>query len=401
MTRILRVQLVMAASIALLGACNSGTDSEPPGPAAKLVAVSDTVGTTAAGAELADSLVVRVLDANNRAVAGATVDWYTTGTSGTVSPSRALTDEKGRARAFWRPNTRQGTQRVIAQALTVDGMRMVEFRYNVVAGPTAIIRVTPEGAFLAAGETRQLAAVRLDAFGNLVTGGTIAWTSSNPAVATVNSNTGLVTGVAPGTADVTATSEGKSVTVRIFVGSGTASEDPFNSPTLALYTIHSEVPAQWTIGGGVVTASGGGKQSHLVRNDVVFRDGWVEAEMDRADEGGLVIRFVDPNNLYLLAIRDDGSLLGFRNVEIFKRVGGQFQVLTFGVNVNWPRGTVKRVRFEAVGSSLRGYVDGVLVIQATDISIQGSGGIGMRYHDVPEDPQTDFARYLTLRWSGS
>lgn len=401
MTRIFRVQLAMAASVALLGACKSGTDAEPAGPAAKLVAVSDTVGTAAAGAELADSLVVRVLDANNRPVAGATVDWYAVGTSGTVSPSRALTDEKGRARASWRPNTRQGTQRVIAQALTVDGMRTVEFRYNVVAGPTAIIRVTPEGAFLVARETRQLTAVRLDAFGNVVAGGTITWTSSNPAVATVDSNTGLVTGVAAGTADVTATSEGKSVTVRISVGSGTASEDPFNSPTLSLYTIHSEVPAQWTIGGGVVTASGGGKQSHLVRNDVVFRDGWVEAEMDRADEGGLVIRFVDPNNLYLLAIRDDGSLLGHRNVEIFKRVGGQFQVLTFGVNVNWPRGTVKTVRFEAVGSSLRGYVDGVLVIQATDSSVQGSGGIGMRYHDVPEDPQTDFARYLTLRWSGS
>jgi hypothetical protein len=42
-----------------------------------------------------------------------------------------------------------------------------------------------------------------------------------------------------------------------------------------------------------MTASGPGKQSQLIRDDASIRDGYVQAEMDRADEGGLVIRLAD------------------------------------------------------------------------------------------------------------
>ncbi|HLL84573.1 MAG TPA: Ig-like domain-containing protein [Longimicrobium sp.] len=395
MTRTLRVQLVIAASAALLGGCKSGTDSEPVGPAAKLVAASDTTGSAVAGPTVETLLTVQVVDANNRGVAGATVTWATVD-GGAVTPAQSLTDDRGRAQATWRLTSRVGSQRVIAQTLTPAGAQGVQFRYIVAAGATASIGIAPEGGFMVPGETRQLSVQAADAFGNPTSDRPVVWASSNLAVASVDSR-GKVTAVGAGTASVTATIEGKIAAVQVRVTNG----DLFDAPTLGLYTHYSDVPATWSVQNGAAVATGGGKQSHMVRNDVRFRDGWVEAEIDRADEGGLVLRFVDPNNLYLLAIRDDGSLLGFRNIEIFKRVGGQFQLITFGININWPRGTVKTVRFDAVGSTLRAYVDGVLLVEASDASIQGTGAIGMRYHDVPEDIQTDMARYLTLRWSGS
>jgi uncharacterized protein YjdB len=55
-----------------------------------------------------------------------------------------------------------------------------------------------------------------DALGNVLTGRTVSWGSSNSAVATV-SQTGLVTGVAAGSATITATSETKSGTSTVTV----------------------------------------------------------------------------------------------------------------------------------------------------------------------------------------
>jgi len=73
--------------------------------------------------------------------------------------------------------------------------------------PTAVAAVTvsPTTASLVAGSTQQLGATLKDASGNLLTGRSIAWTSSNAAVVTVSSG-GLVTAVTPGAATITATS---------------------------------------------------------------------------------------------------------------------------------------------------------------------------------------------------
>src|SRR5205814_4107300 len=57
--------------------------------------------------------------------------------------------------------------------------------------------------------------------GNVLTGRTISWTSSNAAVATV-SGTGLVSGVAAGSATITATSEGRSGQAQVTVAAPSA-----------------------------------------------------------------------------------------------------------------------------------------------------------------------------------
>jgi uncharacterized protein YjdB len=69
--------------------------------------------------------------------------------------------------------------------------------------------------------TGTLTATLKDAAGNVLTGRTVTWTSSLGAIATVSS-TGVVTGQSPGTATITATSEGKTGTATVVVQAGPA-----------------------------------------------------------------------------------------------------------------------------------------------------------------------------------
>ena len=77
------------------------------------------------------------------------------------------------------------------------------------ATPVARVSVTLATASLAIGSTTQATAVTADSLGAALTGRAVTWSSSAATVATV-STSGLVTAVAPGTANITATSEGKS-----------------------------------------------------------------------------------------------------------------------------------------------------------------------------------------------
>lgn len=99
-----------------------------------------------------------------------------------------------------------------------DGMGPVQ-------AAVASVTVTPPLDTIAPAATVQLTATPKDGAGNPLSGRTVAWASSNQAVATV-STTGLVTGIADGVTTMTATSEGKSgtaaVTVRFMFASITA-----------------------------------------------------------------------------------------------------------------------------------------------------------------------------------
>src|SRR5438874_2316474 len=84
--------------------------------------------------------------------------------------------------------------------------------------PVASVAVSPTSASVSVGQTVQLAATPKDANGNPLTGRTVTWSSGNSGVATVSAS-GIVTGVSPGAATITAASEGKSGTAAVTVSS--------------------------------------------------------------------------------------------------------------------------------------------------------------------------------------
>src|SRR5437867_1690763 len=88
---------------------------------------------------------------------------------------------------------------------------------TVTVAPVATVSVSPTSAYVQPGQTVQLTATTKDANGNTLTGRTVTWAGNNTAAATVSSS-GLVTGVATGTAGIIATSEGKSGSAAIVVG---------------------------------------------------------------------------------------------------------------------------------------------------------------------------------------
>jgi len=142
------------------------------------------------------------------------------------------------------------------------------------------------------GTTRQLAAVTKDSAGNTLTSRAVTWSSSNTTVATV-SVSGLVTGNAPGSATLTATSEGKSgsatITVAIVpVASVTLSPTSASilvgaTKQLAVVTKDS---AGNTITGRVVTWSSGNTSVALVSTGgLVTGQGTGSATITATSEG--------------------------------------------------------------------------------------------------------------------
>ena len=98
---------------------------------------------------------------------------------------------------------------------TVDG-KQGSAQVTVRQVPVASVTVAPPSASTQVGQSVSLTATTLDANGNLLTGRIVGWSSSDSTVAAVTSS-GVVTGVAPGTAMITATSEGQSGSATVTV----------------------------------------------------------------------------------------------------------------------------------------------------------------------------------------
>jgi alpha-tubulin suppressor-like RCC1 family protein len=82
--------------------------------------------------------------------------------------------------------------------------------------PVALVSVSPPELTFVQGGSQQFNATPQDEAGNALFGRAIAWTTSDPSVATV-SETGLVNGLGVGAATITATSEGKSGTAEVSI----------------------------------------------------------------------------------------------------------------------------------------------------------------------------------------
>jgi alpha-tubulin suppressor-like RCC1 family protein len=98
--------------------------------------------------------------------------------------------------------TSKGKKGIGSELFTISGRAVVS------------VTVSPTSVTMAVGTTLGLTATTLDVAKKVLTGRAVTWTTSDATVATV-SQAGVVNGVAPGSASITATSEGKSATAVI------------------------------------------------------------------------------------------------------------------------------------------------------------------------------------------
>jgi uncharacterized protein YjdB len=128
--------------------------------------------------------------------------------------------------------------------------------------PVASVAVAPATSTIAPSQTVTLTATPRDAHGTALTGRAVAWTSSAPSVATVDASSGVVRGVAVGSATVTATSEGRSGTATITVA---APVEPVASVTVAMALDTLEVTETRTLQATLRDAGGNVLTGRVVR----------------------------------------------------------------------------------------------------------------------------------------
>jgi uncharacterized protein YjdB len=100
------------------------------------------------------------------------------------------------------------------------GNKQATASLNVLSSPAATVTVSLTASTLEVGQTAQATAAAFDAGGKPIASPIVAWQSSNPAIATVNT-TGLVTAVARGSVSISAISDGKTGSAALTVAAKT------------------------------------------------------------------------------------------------------------------------------------------------------------------------------------
>ena len=171
------------------------------------VIVSPATASVAPGATVQLSATTK--DANGNVLTGRTITWSSNATAiATVNSSGLVSGvAAGPATITATSEGKSGTATITVTTAPPP--------------PVATVTISPATASVAVGATVQLTATTKDANGNVLTGRTVTWSSNATGIATVNGS-GLVSGVAAGSATITATSEGKSGTAAVTVTGGTS-----------------------------------------------------------------------------------------------------------------------------------------------------------------------------------
>jgi hypothetical protein len=102
--------------------------------------------------------------------------------------------------------------------------------------------------------------------------------------------------------------------------------------------------------------------------------------------GGIVFRFTDANNHLLLETYNQA-------LQFYRRQGGVYTLLASTPISGLQPGTTHRIEVHAQGSSLQGWYDGALVVQATDTIQQAATRHGLDWNPA-YDPTTTFGNFV-------
>jgi hypothetical protein len=193
------------------GKTSAATVTVSAPPPAPVATVSLAATSTSLLVGQSTQLAVTLKDSAGNVLTGRTIGWTSSNTSlATVSPVGVVTA------------VGSGTPKITATSEGKSGSITITITAPV--APVAIVTVTAPTLSVTVGQTVQMTSILEDASGNVLTGRTVAWSSSNPAVASVTS-TGLVTASAAGSATISAASEGKTGAATLSVSAPAAPPD--------------------------------------------------------------------------------------------------------------------------------------------------------------------------------
>lgn len=192
--------LLMAATLG----CPSGDTVEPTPTAVAQVTVDGPGGALASGATA--QLTASVRGSDGSVLAGRTPIWSSS------NSSVAAVDNTGLVTAGM---IRGGVPGQVTITARVEG-RSGSLPLTVSPVAVALVELTPAAPAVRLGQSLTITATLRDAVGEPLSGRPVGWASLAPSVATVSA-LGVVTGIAPGTAEIRATVEGVSGSVVVTV----------------------------------------------------------------------------------------------------------------------------------------------------------------------------------------
>ena len=197
----------------MLTACGSDTTTSPSGgtnnppPAASVATVELTPATADVIVGKTTKLSATPKDASGSALSGRTVTWSSS------SNNVATVDANGTV-----TGVAAGTTTISAASEGKSATANITVKLDIPVIPVATVSVASTPDTVEAWDPSAMVATLRDANANILTNRVVRWTVSNPAVATIDSVTGILTGIDRGTVTVTATSEGKlGTTSRVIV----------------------------------------------------------------------------------------------------------------------------------------------------------------------------------------
>jgi len=217
---ILARSLMILGAVVGLAACTNSTAPVVATVQVTLAASSVEVGKTTKATATA-------LDASGKTISGITFTWSSNNTAvATVGADGTVT------------GVAAGTANIIATSNSGNKSGSATVTVTTPAPVISTIQVTSPANPVQVGGLSQLVATALDASNQPIPNTTFTWNSDNTAVATVDTN-GVVTGVSAGTANITASSGGKT------------------SANVAVTVVAATAPAPGTISGTVTLPPGG------------------------------------------------------------------------------------------------------------------------------------------------
>lgn len=183
-------RLLLTIALGALTACTAASVADSPAVAE--LTLTPPAASVEAGRTIA--LVARPTDGNGTLITNRPTVWSSS------NPDVATVSAAGVVSA-----RNAGISRIAA---SVDGQSAVA-NITVTEREVASVRVTPLVVSVRVNRSVALQASALDAEGNALSGRSVSWSSSNPAVATISTQ-GLVTGITPGAVTITASSGGRS-----------------------------------------------------------------------------------------------------------------------------------------------------------------------------------------------
>jgi plastocyanin len=273
-------QIFVGALYGLLAGCGGDGGGEPT----RVTVIAKVGGDAQEGVveqTLAQPILVLVTE-NNAPLAGATVDWLTTGTEGTLDPQSSVTDGDGLTSATWTLGRFVGINRVTAQ---VSGGDQPSVNFTAQAfpdEPAVLVKGTGDNQRAFVNRVLDDISVRVtDQFENSVPGVDVGWTASGGTLSSSHvftdpggvSTVQLTLGGIPGTIMLTAAVPGLSGSPQVF----TVTADPLPAEATVLVGNNffrsernsSTNPAVDTLGvGGSVSWTWGsvGSTPHSVRS---------------------------------------------------------------------------------------------------------------------------------------